>query len=114
MLVIITKPPYGLEDAFAGLRFALSTVSNGMPTTVIMLDDGVFNAIKGQKSSAISMPSNEDAISDLAGLEVPILVARESFEKRNLSYEKLNGFCKMINENELKEVVKNHRFIATF
>jgi len=114
MLVLITKPPYGLEDAFAGLRFALTVVSNGMPTTVVMLEDGVYNGIKGQKGSAISMPSNEDAISDLIALEVPILLVKESLESRNLPYQKLNSFCKIVSEDEIREIVKNHQFIATF
>ncbi len=114
MLVIITKPPYGVEDAFAGFRFALSTVSNGMPTTVLMIDDGVFNAVKGQNAGTIGMPTNEDAIMDLVGLEVPVFVAKEAYDKRGLPSGKFNEICKLIREEEIKGLVGKNELFATF
>ena len=60
-LVLITKAPYGLEDAFAGLRLALAMGVNGMKTSVVMVEDGVFNAVITQRPEAVKMPSNIEA-----------------------------------------------------
>ena len=43
--VLIRKAPYGTEDAFAGLRLGLATIANGLETEIVLLEDGVFNAL---------------------------------------------------------------------
>ncbi len=44
-LVLVMRPPYGLEEAFAGLRLALAMAVNGMKTSVVLAEDGVYNAL---------------------------------------------------------------------
>ena len=63
--VVITKAPYGREDAFGGLRLALSGVTHGMRFTVVLRGDGVWSALRGQRAEAIGMPSNESVVSDI-------------------------------------------------
>jgi sulfur relay (sulfurtransferase) DsrF/TusC family protein len=63
--VVIRRAPYGREDAFSGLRLALSGITHGMEFSVVLRGDGVWSALRGQRAEAIAMPSNESVVSDI-------------------------------------------------
>jgi len=48
--IILNNSPYGNEKSYNALRLALALVKRKEPIRIFMLDDGVFNAIKGQKT----------------------------------------------------------------
>lgn len=47
---ILNHAPYGTEKSFNAMRIALALIKKKEPLRIFMLDDGVFNAIKGQKT----------------------------------------------------------------
>ena len=114
ILVLITKPPYGLEEAFAGLRLALAFAVNGMKTTVVMMGDGVYNAMREQKSDTIRMPSNIDATKDLFDFDASALVVREDLTSRGIAESRLFDGLKLIDSSELMKIVNEHDVITTF
>lgn len=114
VLVLITKAPYGLEEAFAGLRLALAIGVNGMKTTVLMLEDGVFNAVGSQKSEAIKMPSNIEATKELYDFEVSVFVVKDDLEARGISEAKLFDGLKVIPATKVKDLVAEHDLVTTF
>ncbi len=114
LMVLITKPPYGLEEAFAGLRLALAMAVNGMKTTVLMLEDGVFNSIAAQKPEAINMPSNIEATKDLYDFEVQVYVVKEDLQARGISESKLFEGLKAIESAKTKDLLAEHDLITTF
>ena len=114
MLVMVTKAPYGLEDAFAGLRLALAMGVNGMRVTVIESEDGVYNAIAGQKPEAVAMPSNVEATTELYDFDVPVFAVREDLEDRGIADAPLVDGVKVIGKDELKAVLEEHDVITTF
>lgn len=114
ILVLITKPPYGLEEAFAGLRLALAFAVNGMKTTVVMIGDGAYNAVKEQKSDEIKMPSNIDATKDLFEFDVSVLVVREDLAERGIPEERLFDGLKIIGSSEIERILAEHDVITTF
>ncbi len=114
ILVLITKPPYGLEEAFAGLRLALAMGVNGMKTTVLMLEDGVYNAVATQKPDAIAMPSNIDATKDLYAFEAPIYVVKEDLASRGIPESKLFEGLKTIEVSKIKALMAEHDIVTTF
>ena len=81
MLVLVTRPPYGLEDAFAGLRLALAMGVNGMKVSVVEIDDGVYNAVARQRPEAVGMPSNVEATTELHDFDTLVYVVREDLEE---------------------------------
>lgn len=114
ILVLVTRPPYGLEEAFAGLRLALAMAVNGMKTTVLMLEDGVFNAVSTQKPEAIKMPSNIDATKDLYDFESQILVVKEDLEARGIPESKLFDGLKVIESAKIGQLLSEHDLVTTF
>ncbi len=113
-LVLITKPPYGLEEAFAGLRLALAMAVNGMRTTVLMLEDGVYNAVAAQRPEAVAMPSNVDATKELYDFEVPVLVVKEDLQARGIDESKLFEGLKVVPVSEMKRLLAEHDVVTTF
>ena len=47
--IILNHAPYGTEKSYNGLRIALSLKKKKENVRIYMIDDGVLNAIKGQK-----------------------------------------------------------------
>ena len=114
ILVIITKPPYGLEEAFAGLRLALAMAVNGMKTTVLMVEDGVFNAVSTQRPETIKMPSNIEATKDLYDFDSQVLVVKEDLEARGIPESRLFDGLKVTESADLKRLLSEHDLITTF
>lgn len=106
--VVIRRSPYGREDAFAGLRMALSGLTHGLRFTVVMCDDGVWNAVRGQRSEAIGMPSNEEVISDILMFEGKIHVDEDSLKGHGLTPEDLVEGVEVVPCDGLAELVLGH------
>ncbi len=113
-LVLITKAPYGLEEAFAGLRLALAMGVNGMKTSVVMLDDGVYNSVSSQKAEAVKMPSNLEAAKELFDFDVPVYVAADDLAARGIPEPNVFEGLKIIQTWELRELIANHDVVTTF
>ena len=114
ILVLITKAPYGLEEAFAGLRLALAMGVNGMKTSVVMMEDGVFNAVATQKPEAVKMPSNIEATKELYDFEVPVYVVKEDLAARGIPESNLFDGLKAVPANHIRELLREHDVVTTF
>jgi tRNA 2-thiouridine synthesizing protein C len=113
-LVLITRPPYGLEEAFAGLRLALAMSVNGMKTSVLMVEDGVYNAVGTQRGDAVGMPSNMDATKELYDFDVPVYVVKEDLAARGISESKLFEGLKPVPVAEARKLMAEHDVVTTF
>lgn len=107
MLILITKAPYGSEDAYAGFRAALMTAVNGMKTSVLFTDDGVYNLI--DKQHPADAPSNLKEIKILRGLDVEIYGLKNDLKKRNI---KPPEYVKIV--DNVSELVLKNEVILTF
>ena len=114
MLVLVTKAPYGLEDAFAGLRLALAMGVNGMTVSVVLAEDGVYNAVASQKPEAVGMPSNKEATTELYDFDIPVHVVREDLAERGLSEDGTFDGLKFVGRSELRGMVADHEVVTTF
>jgi len=114
ILVLVTRSPYGLEEAFAGLRLALAMGVNGMKTSVLMIEDGVFNAVGTQRSDAVKMPSNIEATKELYDFEVPVYVVKEDLDARGISESKLFEGLKVVPASYARDLLKEHDVVTTF
>ncbi|HEX9907203.1 MAG TPA: DsrE family protein [Thermoplasmata archaeon] len=114
ILVLITKPPYGLEEAFAGLRLALAMGVNGMKTSVLMMEDGVYNALSTQKPEAVRMPSNIEATKELYDFDVPVYVVKEDMAARGIPDSKLFDGLKPIPASDVRNLLAEHDLATTF
>lgn len=114
ILVLIMHAPYGLEEAFAGLRLALAMGVNGLKTSVVMLEDGVYNAVGSQKADVLKMPSNMDATKELYDFDVSVFVVKEDLASRDLPESRLFEGLKVIQSSQLKQLLGEHELVVTF
>ena len=116
IVTFITKSPYGAEDAFAGLRLALSQIASGVmeKSDVLLLEDGVYNAVKTQESEAVAMPSNLSAIQDLVDFDVSVFCVKEDIEERHIPMEKITDMVKLISRKEIPSLIQEYEVNTTF
>lgn len=115
LLVLITKGPYGLEEAFAGARLALGGKVSGLMETsnVLLMGDGTLNALKAQNHEAVAMPSNLAALQDIMDLEGEVYCVEPDLRQRVGDMEALEG-VKMVTWAEARDIVKKHQLVNTF
>jgi predicted peroxiredoxin len=85
--VLITHPPFGHENTFAGLYVASAALSKGFEITVAMTGDGVYAGRKGQVDplANINMPSTEDQVRDIIDLGGRLIVDQGSITERGIT-----------------------------
>jgi len=114
ILVLITRAPYGLEEAFAGLMLALAMGVNGVKTSVVLMEDGVYNAVGSQKPEILKMPSNADVTRQLYDFDVQVHVVMEDLASRGIQESRLFEGLKIIPRARLKQMLNEHDVATTF
>lgn len=115
ILVMVTKSPYGYEEAFAGLRLALGMMVSGQVEKcgVLLVGDGTLNAVKSQHPESVGMPSNVEAINDLVEFDVPIWCVAEDLHGRVGKVETLEA-VKMVGWAEARTMIEQYDLVNTF
>jgi sulfur relay protein TusC/DsrF len=112
--VLIRKAPYGTEDAFAGFKLGLATIANGLETKVVLMEDGVLNALKHQKPEKIGMPSIIDTINDLLSLDVNIYCVKDHLSGRGIKKENLMDEINFIDEGDISDIILSCDAMSAF
>ena len=115
ILILGTKAPYGTEEVFAGLRLSLAMLASGLVgrSSVLLVGDGTLNAVATQEPTAIGMPSNAEAISDLADFEGEVFVVEEDLKSRVGDVPVLEG-VKKVTWDQARTIIKDHALVTTF
>jgi tRNA 2-thiouridine synthesizing protein D len=115
VLVLITKPPYGLEEAFAGSRLALGMVSSGNveQCNLLLIGDGTLNAVATQRPDVLRMPSNMEALQDMNDMEFKVFCIKQDLDERAPGSEVLN-FVEMIDWEVARKIIDEHQMVTTF
>ncbi len=115
ILVMVTKPPYGFEEAFAGLRLSLAMLASGVvfESTVLLVEDGTLNAVCDQKPQTVGMPSNKEALDDLPDLDIDVYCIEEDLRKRFPDVE-VADYVKMIDWEQARQMINTHDLVTTF
>jgi tRNA 2-thiouridine synthesizing protein D len=115
LLILVTKPPYGFEEAFAGLRAGLGMLASGQVpvSNALLVGEGTLNAVAAQKPEVIGMPSNAEAINDLLDFEAKVYVVREDLLRAAGDVPLLEG-VEVIDWKKARQVIADHDLITTF
>ena len=115
ILILGTKAPYGTEEGFAGLRLSLAMLASGLVgrSSVLLVGDGTLNAVATQEPAAIGMPSNAEAINDLADFEGEVFVVEEDLKSRAGDIPILEG-VKKVTWDQARTIIKDHALVTTF
>jgi tRNA 2-thiouridine synthesizing protein D len=108
LCVVITHPPYGREDAFAGLRTAVVASTRGIPTDAVLTADGVYNLVRDQWSETLELPSNETSIHDILDAGSHVYADMESLEQRGLTAEDIVDGVTLLPFAEVVDIVLEH------
>jgi tRNA 2-thiouridine synthesizing protein C len=115
LAVIITKVPYGTEEAFAGARLALAVLVSGckVDIKVVLIGDGTLNALVSQKPQEIGMPSNLEALKQVIEMGAEIYCVDEDLNMLVQDPKILEGI-KTVSWAEARDVVQQQDLITTF
>ena len=115
VLVLITKPPYGFEEAFAGSRLGLGMLSSGNvdKCNILLVGDGTLNAVDQQKPEAVRMPNNMEALQDMTDFDAKVYCVRSELEERVGQVPTL-AFVEMVDWEAARKIMAEHEMITTF
>ena len=106
--IVIRHSAYGREDAYAAIRMAAVGMQYGLPSDIILCEDGVWNAVRDQFAESIEMPSNEEHLINSIETGAKVYVDASSLEERGISEEDLVEGVSVVGCEELAEVILSH------
>jgi len=113
ILIVNRRPPYGTVFAIEGFLAGIAMRSMELPTDLVLMDDGVWCAVKGQKPEGISQNSVEGALAGAGEFELKLSVHKESIEERRIDPSTLIG-AELVDDEALSGLVKAADAVMTF
>jgi sulfur relay (sulfurtransferase) DsrF/TusC family protein len=108
MCVVIGHPPYGREDAFAGLRTVAVCTTRGIPTDAVVTGEGVWNLVKEQWPERLHLPSNYDAVIDIVETGSKVYVDEESLKVHGLTADDILPDVTVLPFSEIADIILGH------
>ena len=110
MTIVVRRAPYGTIDAAEAIRHAAGGLSFQVPTTLLLVEDGVYVAKRGQQPEGVGYLSLSRALEeylarrahDQEGHEIAgrLVVHGPSARERGLSPEELVAGASVVEESE--------------
>ena len=109
------KAPYGTIYALEGLEVVLISAAFSQDVSMVFLDDGVYELVKGQQTKTIEMKNFSPTYRALDGYDVEKLyVERESLEARGLAEEDLLVDVTVLDRQELSALMQEQDVVLSF
>ncbi len=115
MTIVVRRPPYGTIDAAEAIRHAGGGVSFQVPTTLLLMDDGVFMARREQRPEALGYLSLSRALEEYLarrgqgkdGAEIAgqVVVHGPSLKERGLAPQDLIAGVQVVEEAEAARIL---------
>lgn len=114
-LIMLTRGTYGhWDDAFSAIQVGNAVLAVEEAATMLLLDDGVYFAVKGQDPSDIGFANNTNYIQDFLDLGGRLMALDASLVKRGLSPEDLMDGVAVVSANQMAAEVTRHNVSVTF
>ena len=109
------KAPYGTIFALEGLEVVLISAAFSQDVSMVFLDDGVYELIKGQQTKGIEMKNFSPTYRALDGYDVEKLyVEKESLEARGLSEANLIVPVQVLSAVQLGDLMQQQDVVISF
>ena len=115
MTIVVRRAPYGTIDAAEAIRHAAGGLNFKLPTTLLLMEDGVFVARREQRPEGIGFLSLSRALEeylarrgqDQEGQEIAgrVVVHAPSARERGLAPEDLIPGAKVVEEAEAARIL---------
>ena len=114
-LYINRKAPYGTIYALESLEVVLIAAAFDQDVSLAFLDDGVYQIMKGQHTKPIDVKNFSPTYRALEGYDIEKLyVEKESMEARGLKEEDFIVPVKVINAQEMADLMQSQDVILSF
>lgn len=112
-LFLVRSAPYGTASSGEAYRAIIGLGGMGLPTSVVLMCDGVFNAVKGQEPAELDMQPIEKAYESISEFDVTLYILDKSAEDRGLNKEGLID-AEIIDCDKLKQLIDDHDCVISF
>jgi tRNA 2-thiouridine synthesizing protein C len=115
VMFVNRKAPYGTIYALESLEVVLITATFDQDVSLVFLDDGVYELLKGQNTKAVGIKNFSPTYRALDGYDVEKLyVERESLEARGLSEDQLLVDVEVLNSAQMGELMAQQDVVLSF
>ena len=113
--IISTKTPYQGQSAREALDAALVSASYDIPTTLILMGDGVYQLLAGQSPEQLPRKNVSSLFKALPlyGIDT-IYVDAESMSERGLTTKQLLPNHTLLSPPELRQLLQQHPKVLSF
>jgi tRNA 2-thiouridine synthesizing protein C len=109
------KAPYGTIYALESLEVVLITATFDQDVSLVFIDDGVFELVKGQQTKDIGIKNFSPSYRALDGYDVEKLyVDQESLSARGLSEKDLLVPVEVLNAEQMGQLMQQQDVILSF
>jgi sulfur relay (sulfurtransferase) DsrF/TusC family protein len=115
VLFMVTRGTYGrFDDVYGAILVANATLAKQQSATMLLVNDGIYLAVKDQEPSRIALASNLPEISDFHELGGRLLAHRGSVEKRGVESDDFIDGVEIIEEERIVLEIERHAVSLTF
>ena len=115
VMFVNRKAPYGTIYALESLEVVLITATFDQDVSLVFLDDGVYELLKGQDTKGIGIKNHSKTYRALDGYDVEKLyVERESLEARGLSEDQLLVDVEVLSSAQMGELMAQQDVVLRF
>ncbi|MDH5541318.1 MAG: sulfurtransferase complex subunit TusC [Rhizobacter sp.] len=115
VMFVNRKAPYGTIYALESLEVVLITATFDQDVSLVFLDDGVYELVKGQNTKALGIKNFSPTYRALDGYDVEKLyVERESLEARGLSVDQLLVDVEVLSSVQMGELMQQQDVVLSF
>ena len=109
------KPPYGTIHALESLEVVLIAATFDQDVSLVFLDDGVYEIVKGQDTKGIGIKNHSKTYRALEGYDVEKLyVEQESMTARGLTEADLMVPVEVLSSAQLAALMVEQEVILSF
>jgi tRNA 2-thiouridine synthesizing protein C len=109
------KAPYGTIYALESLEVVLITATFDQDVSLVFIDDGVFELVKGQQTKDIGVKNFSPSYRALDGYDVEKLyVDQDSLSQRGLSEKDLLVPVEVLNAEQMGQLMQQQDVILSF
>ena len=115
VMFVNRKAPYGTVYALESLEVVLITATFDQDVSLVFLDDGVYELLKGQNTKAIGIKNFSPTYRALDGYDVEKLyVERESLEARGIDESQLLVDVEVLSSAQMGELMGEQDVVLSF
>lgn len=109
------KAPYGTIYAVEALEVVLISAAFDQDVSLVFVDDGVYQLVKGQHTKAIDVKNFSPTYRALEGYDIEKLyVEKESLEARGFSEEQLIVPVEVLGRDEIGKLMEEQDVVVSF